>query len=378
IMSDEQREINEPVPVENVESNEGEMQNLANEIEEEEASFSEIQKYEDEARRLLAAQDENSCTYAEGYKPRQALYSCRTCVPTGGAGVCFGCSMNCHDGHDLVELYTKRRFKCDCGNASFKEKCKLFENKNEHNERNEYNGNFVNEYCTCKRPYPDPEATTHEELMQCVVCEDWLHITHTGLLDISRDDFAQNEFACKSCCEKLPFLAKVDRGVDADAPMTCSKEKKEESDSVSAHLLMSGWREKLCACAKCEDLYDKLKCDWIHDPEDSLDRYNEIAECRMKEEDDEKEKELTKFMQNQDKNVVINVLSEVNKMKRKMNEYLERIGENAGVITTDHIRELFDELKRDRQTEFNQRMEELSEGKKTDEDDEMRVEEGEH
>ena len=31
------------------------------------------------------------------------------------AGICLACSLKCHDGHDLFELYTKRNFRCDCG-----------------------------------------------------------------------------------------------------------------------------------------------------------------------------------------------------------------------------------------------------------------------
>lgn len=27
------------------------------------------------------------------------------------AGICLACSYHCHDGHELVELYTKRYFK---------------------------------------------------------------------------------------------------------------------------------------------------------------------------------------------------------------------------------------------------------------------------
>ena len=41
------------------------------------------------------------------------------------AGVCFACSVECHDGHELIELYTKRGFTCDCGNDKFQDKCKL-------------------------------------------------------------------------------------------------------------------------------------------------------------------------------------------------------------------------------------------------------------
>ena len=33
--------------------------------------------------------------------------------------MCLACSLHCHDGHDLYELYTKRHFRCDCGNDKF-------------------------------------------------------------------------------------------------------------------------------------------------------------------------------------------------------------------------------------------------------------------
>jgi E3 ubiquitin-protein ligase UBR7 len=52
--------------------------------------------------------------------------------------------------------------------------------KDEHNDKNTYNHNFKGLYCICRRPYPDPEdEDTHEddedEMIQCVICEDWLH-----------------------------------------------------------------------------------------------------------------------------------------------------------------------------------------------------------
>ena len=44
--------------------------------------------------------------------PRQALYACDTCTGPGEtpAGVCLACSYECHEGHTLHELYTKRYF----------------------------------------------------------------------------------------------------------------------------------------------------------------------------------------------------------------------------------------------------------------------------
>ena len=51
------------------------------------------------------------CTHTRGYV-RQLIYACKTC---GGGGVCVGCSVSCHSDHDLVELFHRRHFRCDCG-----------------------------------------------------------------------------------------------------------------------------------------------------------------------------------------------------------------------------------------------------------------------
>jgi len=35
------------------------------------------------------------------------------------AGFCYSCSITCHTDHDVYELWTKRHFRCDCGNSKF-------------------------------------------------------------------------------------------------------------------------------------------------------------------------------------------------------------------------------------------------------------------
>lgn len=103
-----------------------------------------------------------------------------TCVPESKekpekrAGVCLACSYKCHDGHELVELYTKRNFRCDCGTSKILAiRCKLEPNKMEDNDKNTYNQNFSGVYCTCHRPYPDEQDDIQDEMIQCVFCEDW-------------------------------------------------------------------------------------------------------------------------------------------------------------------------------------------------------------
>lgn len=69
---------------------------------------------------FLSKKKSNPILIYQGYVDRQALYACATCAPhPAAAGVCLACSYACHDGHELYELYTKRDFRCDCGNSKF-------------------------------------------------------------------------------------------------------------------------------------------------------------------------------------------------------------------------------------------------------------------
>ncbi|KAM4664270.1 putative E3 ubiquitin-protein ligase UBR7 [Discoglossus pictus] len=162
---------------------------------------------EDEACAVLGGSDAEKCSYPEGYVKRQALYACNTCTPDKAepAGICLACTYKCHEGHDLFELYTKRNFRCDCGNGKFKQlECKLFPGKDKHNAANKYNDNFFGLYCTCKRPYPDPEDETPDEMIQCIVCEDWLHGRHLGAVPPEHVEY--QEMVCQACMGRCPFL----------------------------------------------------------------------------------------------------------------------------------------------------------------------------
>ncbi|XP_032234522.1 putative E3 ubiquitin-protein ligase UBR7 isoform X2 [Nematostella vectensis] len=162
---------------------------------------------EEEANAVFGDSDDQQCTYEKGYVGRQALYACSTCsCPSSEpAGLCLACSLTCHDGHELYELYTKRNFRCDCGNSKFEGfNCKLFPDKDAVNKSNMYNQNFTGVYCTCHRPYPDPEDEIEDEMIQCIVCEDWYHSRHLGCLPPANGDY--QEMICDSCMDRCTFL----------------------------------------------------------------------------------------------------------------------------------------------------------------------------
>ncbi|KAI0474322.1 hypothetical protein F4859DRAFT_86356 [Xylaria cf. heliscus] len=137
---------------------------------------------------------------------RQNIYACLTCNPPpigsdpdsdsafSAAGICYSCSVQCHGEHELVEIFQKRNFTCDCGTTRFKsdQPCTLRINPdtnargNVHSElpdpNNKYNQNFRNRFCSCSVDYsPQEQKGT---MFQCLGLgthetggcgEDWYH-----------------------------------------------------------------------------------------------------------------------------------------------------------------------------------------------------------
>ncbi|XP_076833963.1 putative E3 ubiquitin-protein ligase UBR7 isoform X2 [Brachyhypopomus gauderio] len=160
-----------------------------------------------EALVVLAGSDPDNCSYPQGYVKRQAVFACNTCTSEGmpPAGVCLACANNCHDDHDVYELYTKRNFRCDCGNSKFGSfKCTLNPEKDAQNIKNLYNHNYFGRYCSCDRPYPDDDDQVGEEMIQCIVCEDWYHSKHLGCAVVESEELL--EMVCETCMNRAPFL----------------------------------------------------------------------------------------------------------------------------------------------------------------------------
>ncbi|KAG9130146.1 hypothetical protein Leryth_019955 [Lithospermum erythrorhizon] len=212
-----------------------------------------VENRELEADLVLGGDEGKECTYNKGYMKRQAIFSCLTCTPDGNAGVCTACSLSCHEGHEIVELWTKRNFRCDCGNSKFGTAyCKLFPGKDVENSENSYNHNFKGLYCTCSRPYPDPNIEEQQEMTQCIVCEDWFHEEHMGLLSadqLPRDEEGEplfEDFICQGCSVVFSFLSLYPPAVRATANqhnlenMTEDKVEQSSSPLVSAGTVENG------------------------------------------------------------------------------------------------------------------------------------------
>ncbi|PAV61288.1 hypothetical protein WR25_13791 isoform C [Diploscapter pachys] len=331
-------------------------------------TWSELVKEEEDEKEkdaaLYGAQDFNSCTYTQGYLPRQTLFICLTCTPSPQqAGICLGCSENCHEGHELVELYTKRKFCCDCGNSKFTAKCKLFEvcfcifskwcipyfqEKQPENQLNAYNQNYVGLFCHCNQPYPSP--LIEEEEHQCVICEDWFHMTHIDPTFNVKDEELQKKMngpgsmVCNSCIAKVPFLLPLES--ETDTSTVCFSKNKSFSVPRDKRffLLAVKWRNRICKCAECIAIMEMAQCEYLIDSEDDLDTFVEKNLSKVKEEEEKMtEPAVARALVSEfGAEGAIHVLDGVNMLKRKMATFFEQYKDK--VVTKDDVHAFFGQV----------------------------------
>ncbi|KAK0425126.1 hypothetical protein QR680_009047 [Steinernema hermaphroditum] len=316
-----------------------------------------------QAEALLAAQDEKVCTYPEGSKKRQAIYSCITCRkdPNVLAGICYGCSLHCHSDHELVELYTKRNFCCDCGNSKFDKKCTLYEEKLQLNKRNAYNQNFLGKYCVCGKPYPADEGDPdfNVEMVQCCICEDWYHMKHISDEENIKSP-SPGEMVCRNCVQRVPFvdyysknLAKleIEEGETSSCPL---KEWVKPETLKSVEFPSAKWRKFLCKCKECLKMYEDLKCEYLLDEEDTIETYEKAAQEAIEKQggstrnpDNYSEQIVEQLVKNAGRDQAVNVFQGFNHLKEELGKYFASLDEGT-VVTSNDITRFFEDLKKNR------------------------------
>ncbi|KAL4087668.1 hypothetical protein PRIC1_013556 [Phytophthora ramorum] len=364
--------------------------------EEEVVTLSEVLKHNEQmtetADAVLGDASDTHCSYPMG-SLRQAVYACITCTPDAlekpeaRAGVCLACTYNCHQDHELMELYTKRGFRCDCGNAKFPttNPCKLEADKAPTNPRNTYSQNYGGLYCNCHRPYPDPERTTSEVMVQCVICEDWLHEEHisSGVEEkcasseaagegpveteqSAEDDLGNtvspesfDELICLECMNKHPFLlaytvespdaeegdASEKEQTDTVECVLKAKQKQLETDGTTAlrpTFWSSEWRNELCQCSSCVALFEKHGIAFLLDPEDSLHVYE--ASAREKKTASDEEVAQRAFANKLTHEQQVEVAMGYSLMKNNLQQYLAGFAAAGKTVRKEDIQHFFDEL----------------------------------
>lgn len=289
------------------------------------------------------------------------------------------------------------------------------------NETNLYNQNFQGVYCTCKRPYPDPENPHDEVMLQCAICEDWYHLEHLGLkVKKLRNDY--HETICPGCMRKHDFLqdytglalkrleeldqadilvetddklkSDLDKSISEimnisgdvengdiaepntsepavsdekaatngnepplkkqkiDPKTACKRPKiKTEWDADVATFWPVDWRLALCKCKECFALYEAANVTFLLDTEDSAAHYEEKGKNKGRETCYEQGiRALSTIGRTQQ----IDAITEYNRMKDKLKDYLHTFVVNKKVVTEEDINRFFQEMKNEKNANLGQ------------------------
>ncbi|KAJ3293234.1 hypothetical protein HDU79_000603 [Rhizoclosmatium sp. JEL0117] len=148
----------------------------------------------------------DQCSFGGGAQTQQ-IFSCLTCrgpETNANVGVCYACFVQCHTSHEVVELFERRDFVCDCGSSVCPVKCTLQQKSvGVLNSTNKYDHCFNNIFCYCKQPYDHEKEPDDSFMMHCIVCEDWFH---DRCVKNCPDEDAFDEFVCKNCVANNPWL----------------------------------------------------------------------------------------------------------------------------------------------------------------------------
>ncbi|WAR18413.1 UBR7-like protein [Mya arenaria] len=338
---------------------------------------------QDDATAVLGDNDDKNCSYPLGYQSRQALYACITCKTKDNAtaGVCLACSYDCHEGHELYELYTKRNFRCDCGNSKFPElTCKLCPEKDEVNPANSYNQNFKGVYCVCARPYPDPEDEHLGETkppknyseMVCTACmskHEFLWVYHVQCKDtqvVNSDsnvgsdvEVVQSSTSQETTSSNSEVSGSASNGVSSSAStnsLSTSASTQSNGLSSSASVQSSGSSTDLPSSERSisqqtssavgendqQAMYRSQGLEFLPDESDTVLAYEKRGAARegMSSQHDREQQVLNSMNRVQQ----IEMVQGFNDMKSALSDYLKHFAENGKVVRAEDIREFFTQM----------------------------------
>jgi len=308
--------------------------------------------------------NEDSCTYEGGYM-RQPVFACKTCSKsTQNFGFCFGCSMTCHIDHDVYELFDKRHFRCDCGTPKSGCNCSFEPEKKEDNTENEYNHNFLGQYCWCNSSYEEDSV-----MYQCIICLDWYHLECIQSKELKKIPTPEIpcDFICSSCVERHSFIMQyshlqiqtnedktedTNKNHNTNLNTTANDQKSncplkyQPSSAVEAKntFWIKGWNTSLCKCDDCTELYKTQKVEFLLDENDWED---EAIEEEPKEKKSVSILEATQeaFMKSSiPHEVKIELVHGYNDLRDELKSYMQEFIHSGKEVSKRDIEQFFEDF----------------------------------
>ncbi|XP_033371242.1 putative E3 ubiquitin-protein ligase UBR7 isoform X2 [Parus major] len=322
--------------------------------------LAENEELEKEARAVLGGSDHERCSYSQGAVKRQALYACSTCTPPGAepAGICLACSYECHGTHRLFELYTKRNFRCDCGNSKFKNlQCKLLPHLG---------------------AVPPESGDFHE--MVCQACMKrchflWAYASQFAVPPLTKANSLEDEGIVLKVeeSEEQKKEIKKESGVEhhdtkeekqseqfnepstssgpacpevvtkSEEPLCKLKELQSKPfvKKDTATFWPSNWRSKLCTCEDCLKMYSELEVQFLTDECDTVLAYENKG---TSDQETERRDPLMDTLNSMNRVQQVELICEYNDLKTELTDYLRRFADEGTVVKREDIQNFFEEF----------------------------------
>lgn len=233
-------------------------------------------------------------------------------------------------------------------------------------------------FSICHRPYPDPDSSKSEEMIQCCMCEDWFHVNHLNCKVPKAELYT--EMTCGDCVARTEFLIDYtgqhslsvvspepsDEANTSTVDVTAdNSEQKEDTPQAkkmklsdeckrpltianksyvkgSALFWRGDWRKDLCKCDTCTKMYQALKVEFITDLTDTSHHYEEQGKSNPKPTVYDQSLEALNSLPRVNQ---INAITGYNRMKDKLFEFLQTFVNNNQIVTEDDIQRFFRNMK---------------------------------
>ncbi len=119
------------------------------------------------------------------------------------------------------------------------------------------------------------------------------------------------------------------------------------SDDCRTCFFVGGWRDALCRCQSCLDMYTAKECSFMLNSKDTIDYY----ERKGKEEDksakpteEEENKLLQRELDKLNRVSQVEFISNLNEFKQELKDFLSNFASNGKVVKRENILDFFEDL----------------------------------
>lgn len=114
------------------------------------------------------------------------------------------------------------------------------------------------------------------------------------------------------------------------------------------------WRESLCKCEKCLEMYEEMGCCFLTDPDDTVHSYEERGRRDLSGGsciEEAGQQALENRLSSMPRAAQIEMIHGYNDLKEALTSFLRPFSERGEVVTTDHVNRFIQEFRKKKESE---------------------------